>query len=1072
MTEADSATAPTTALTIAQIVSRRWSVVLEPPLLERFEEPGWEWEDSAAVPCPKCEATQLELLRRPYESAGKQLRYVALVCTACPAVLTLADLGLKTYADLRRTAGLAGAPAASPVSVPTSRAHDGRDIPTPAPADPGARAGRAWPALPRARQERHWPDSPAEPLDQQGTRTRWCKITDPAWRPGTVPADVDVRVILPAGDAFAELRTVLESAAIAYRQVPYWVEREEVGTVADGGALLTLSARPALSHLPGAVAAPGLCTPVGGRGAVAARDAFALLWDALSAGDESEGPEPLPTADLVPPDWAALLPHPAFNPAQQEAVPVLLKETGHVVVVAPTGAGKTPIGMVAVLEAHSRGKKAAWLVPQRSLTDELDRDLARWRAAGLRVVRLSGESATDAELIRQADVWVATTEKFESLCRTASLRDALADVGCLVVDEIHLLGDPTRGPVLEAVLARVRESAGQVRIVGLSATVANAETIATWLGARLVRTAWRPTRLLWQLPLLPMAQDRATDESNRTRMAVDLTEEFTADGGSVLVFCGSKRNLRSTALAIAASRGAPVGGIDPDDTDRVHEACAQARVGLHYRDWPHKHEAEKAFRGKDFDVLVATSTVAAGVNLPARAVIVRDTRVGLDEIEVSMVQQMFGRAGRIGAGEREGWAFLLTDESEHALWQARLAAGYTVTSQIHTTLPDHVLAETVQQRVTTTAQARTWWSHTLAFHQGHHDLDPLHQAIDFLTDAGMLTRTERTAGTAGTEELAPTELGRLTTRLMVSTATADELRRAVNAADVPASSRQAEELLILLAAGILPELEYTPPSSAVRSSVASILRERGHLADTAPNRAPQQAPAPGDFARAVLLALANTPRAFATSARFIAGIPVDSMRPVLTEAERYLHWLGAQGPLGTVHPWAAIVAADLARRIRWRHLAPRRGSGRLLWILEAMATAPAAQRLVPTLWQAATARGITAPDWPAGIRPSLCELDDTQYTALLHERTTGADLRTSTTHADLTAPVAAVAVVWNAGTYRHHHLTDTTHGYQLPYPETPKAPTSQHRTGCALFTRRGDGVATGWLEDYRAVSSP
>jgi helicase len=880
---------------------------------------------------------------------------------------------------------------------------------------------------------------------------------------------VDLRVILPTGDEFAALRTLLESAGTEYREVPNWVEREEVGTITDDGASVALSARPALSHLPGAPAAVGSCTPVGGRGAAAARDAFALLWDALSPGDDSEEPEPLPTADLVPPDWAALLPHPTFNPAQQEAVPVLLKETGHVVVVAPTGAGKTPIGMVAALEAHSRGKKAAWLVPQRSLTDELDRDLARWRTGGLRVVRLSGESATDAELIRQADIWVATTEKFESLCRTASLRDALADVGCLVVDEIHLLGDPTRGPVLEAVLARVRESADQVRIVGLSATVANAETIATWLGARLVRTAWRPTRLLWQLPLLPMAQDRTAEESNRTRMAVDLTEEFTADGGSVLVFCGSKRNLRSTALAVAASRGAQVRGIDPDDTDRVHEVCARARVGLHYRDWPHKHEAEKAFRSKEFDVLVATSTVAAGVNLPARAVIVRDTRVGLDDIEVSMVQQMFGRAGRIGAGEREGWAFLLTDESEHALWQARLAAGYTVTSQIHTTLPDHVLAETVQQRVTTTAQARTWWSHTLAFHQGHHDLDPLHQAIDFLTDAGMLTRTERTADT---EELAPTDLGRLTTRLMVSTAIADELRHAVNTSNVPTSPRQAEERLILLAAGVLPELEYTPPSSAVRSSVATILREGGHLADTAPNRAPQQAPAPGDFARAVLLALANTPRAFATSARFIAGIPVDSMRPVLTEAERYLHWLGAQGPLATVHPWAAIVAADLARRIRWRHLAPRRGSGRLLWILEAMATAPAAQRLVPKLWQAATARGITAPDWPAGTRPSLCELNDTQYTALLHERTTGADLRTSTTHADMTSPAAAVAVVWNAGTYRHHHLTDSTHDYRLPYPETPTTTNTPDETGSALFTRRGDGVATGWLEDYRAISSP
>ncbi|WP_234391700.1 DEAD/DEAH box helicase [Streptomyces sp. CB02613] len=74
----------------------------------------------------------------------------------------------------------------------------------------------------------------------------------------------------------------------------------------------------------------------------------------------------------------------------------MLDGRGHLVVVAPTGAGKTPIGMVAALEAYARGRKAAWLVPQRSLTDELDRDLQLWRSRGLRVVRLTGEAALRA----------------------------------------------------------------------------------------------------------------------------------------------------------------------------------------------------------------------------------------------------------------------------------------------------------------------------------------------------------------------------------------------------------------------------------------------------------------------------------------------------------------------------------------------------------------------------------------------------------------------------------------------------------------------------------------------------
>jgi helicase len=114
--------------------------------------------------------------------------------------------------------------------------------------------------------------------------------------------------------------------------------------------------------------------------------------------------------------------------------------------------------LLALRAVVQRGRKAAWLVPQRSLTDELDRELAGWRRRGLRVERLSGEYAVDIERIRRADLWVTTTEKFEALCRMAALREPLAEVGTLVVDEIHMLGDAERGPVLETLLARIRDS--------------------------------------------------------------------------------------------------------------------------------------------------------------------------------------------------------------------------------------------------------------------------------------------------------------------------------------------------------------------------------------------------------------------------------------------------------------------------------------------------------------------------------------------------------------------------------------------------------------------------------------
>jgi helicase len=197
-------------------------------------------------------------------------------------------------------------------------------------------------------------------------------------------------------------------------------------------------------------------------------------------------------------------------------------------------------------------------VPQRALTDELDRELAGWRRRGLRVERLSGEYAVDKERIQQADLWVSTTEKFEAICRIAALRETLSEAGALVVNEIHMLGDSARGPVLEALLARIRDDEAGPRIVGLSATVSNAEQVADWLRAKLLTTSWRPSRLTWQLPLIPLHADFSAAEVARSRLAVAITGIVTRDGGSVIVFCGSKRNARRTALMIASNRGSKV----------------------------------------------------------------------------------------------------------------------------------------------------------------------------------------------------------------------------------------------------------------------------------------------------------------------------------------------------------------------------------------------------------------------------------------------------------------------------------------------------------------------------------
>jgi helicase len=182
------------------------------------------------------------------------------------------------------------------------------------------------------------------------------------------------------------------------------------------------------------------------------------------------------------------------------------------------------------------------------------------------------------------------------------------------------------------------------------------------------------------------------------------------------------------------------------------------------------------------------------------------------------------------------------------------------------------------------------------------------------------------------------------------------------------------------------------------------------------------------------------------------------MFPVLEEAPRYLHWLSSQGLLGTIHPWCAIVAADLGRRIRWRRCAPTRGAGRLLWMCEQMAPPTQVADVVPDLWLAATGRQHFSPDWSGVGRPANCHLDGPSYRSLLLERTTGYTLEATLEQVKATGPAGAVLATWTGPQYR---VTPVQRGEaNAGYPE------GDGWRGAALFTWRGDYRGTSWLAQY------
>ena len=160
----------------------------------------------------------------------------------------------------------------------------------------------------------------------------------------------------------------------------------------------------------------------------------------------------------------------SLDPFQVEACEALEQGSG-VLVCAPTGAGKTVVGEFAVHKALQEGRKAFYTTPIKALSNQKYNDLCE-RYGTAKVGLLTGDNAINPH----APVIVMTTEVLRNMLYVDS--PALADLGYVVMDEVHYLADRFRGAVWEEVIIHLPE---HVRLVSLSATVSNAEEFADWL---------------------------------------------------------------------------------------------------------------------------------------------------------------------------------------------------------------------------------------------------------------------------------------------------------------------------------------------------------------------------------------------------------------------------------------------------------------------------------------------------------------------------------------------------------------------------------------------------------------
>ncbi|MFW5917619.1 MAG: ATP-dependent DNA helicase [Halorubrum sp.] len=381
-------------------------------------------------------------------------------------------------------------------------------------------------------------------------------------------------------------------------------------------------------------------------------------------------------------------------PPQRAAVEAGVVDGESLVAAVPTASGKTLIAELAMLSAVERGGMALYIVPLRALASEKKTEFERWEDHGITVGVSTGNYESDGEWLATRDIIVATSEKVDSLIRNGA--PWIDDLTCVVSDEVHLVDDSHRGPTLEVTLAKLRKVNPGLQTVALSATVGNADVIADWLDAELVESDWRPIDLRTGVHFgnaidfddgskREVPVERGEDQTARL-VADALDTEEDGQGGSSLVFVNSRRNAESSARKLAeitaprltdAERddlrelAEEVRGVSDTDTsedlaDAVEQGSAFHHAGLAS---DHRSLVEDAFRDRLIKCVSATPTLAAGVNTPARRVIVRDWRRydgefgGMKPLDVLEVHQMCGRAGRPGL-DPYGEAVLLANDAD------------------------------------------------------------------------------------------------------------------------------------------------------------------------------------------------------------------------------------------------------------------------------------------------------------------------------------------------------------------------------------------------------------------------
>ncbi len=382
-----------------------------------------------------------------------------------------------------------------------------------------------------------------------------------------------------------------------------------------------------------------------------------------------------------------------LTPPQSDAVKQGLLDLNNLVIAAPTASGKTLIAEIACINSIlGRRQKAVYVAPMRALVTEKFNEFKQ-SYPYIKCAMSIGDLDSNDQWLADYEMVFVSTEKFDSLMRHGI--EWTGSIGCLIFDEVHMLGDMSRGPTLEILITKLISSS-KAQIIALSATIGNAREIAKWLGAKIIESDYRPVKLSKGVICNSRVyySDDATGEPTESAMLagssklpeIRIIEDTIAQKKQALIFYSTRRNAEAGAKRIAESmseiltKGNTAALEDVSKKvlgalDRPTEQCIKlsklikSGTAFHHAGLLNVQRSaiEEAFKSNMIKVICSTTTLGFGVNMPAHTVLVRDIHryenSSSGMLGVNEVTQLFGRAGR-PKYDTEGRALLIASNME------------------------------------------------------------------------------------------------------------------------------------------------------------------------------------------------------------------------------------------------------------------------------------------------------------------------------------------------------------------------------------------------------------------------